>query len=258
MQQPQFRQVQSVPSTPPWARPGVYWFRTMGFPAKAGVILVFLVLPLLVTLGVLVHDRRSAWQATRAERNGLAAIQVVLPAMEATQLLRRALVDQAQGVPRSDLPALRAQFKQRMDSVVRDVKPALEAFSDPGDEHWKPMMEARVAADTQAADLPADQVRKPYVAVAKGLNEVVQHLVNESGLALDPEGDSYYLMLLATVQLPQVMDTMGLSRAALAGHLKAPDKASLRLAAARQLSSASAAAREDSSIGSTSSSAQIL
>ena len=36
-------------ATPVWARLGVSWFRKMRFPAKASVIRVFLVVPILVT-----------------------------------------------------------------------------------------------------------------------------------------------------------------------------------------------------------------
>jgi len=214
-------QTDSVPSTPAWARPGVTWFRKMMFPAKAAVILLLLVLPMLLTLGALVSDRQSAWQSTAAERTGLATVQAILPAMEATQLLRRGLVDRANGVERSDLPALQDRFKQAFELLHKEAKPRLDSFADKGDEHWKPLMAALDSATRQNSQgMSAAEVRKPYVEISGHLRDLVQHAVNASGLALDPEGDSYYLMLTSTVYLPQLMENLGLTRGALAALCK--------------------------------------
>jgi len=222
-----------VSSTPAWARPGVDWFRKMMFPAKAGVILVLLVLPMLMTLGVLISDRKSAWQSTASERTGLATIQAILPAMEATQLLRRGLIDRANGVERSDLPALQDRFKTAFELLHKEAKPRLDSFEDKGDEHWKPLMAAHEAASRQASQgMSAAEVRKPYVEISKQLGDLVEHVANTSGLALDPEGDSYYLMLAATFHLPPLMENLGLSRGALANYVMDPKPQRLATAAA--------------------------
>lgn len=203
-------------STPFWAKLGVSWFRKMRFPAKATVILVFLLVPILVTSWMLVSDRRAALASTQLERQGLQGIQLAVPAMEATQFLRRALVDQANGLERPDLPEARNRFKTAMDRLAQDGKPLLDAMPNPGAEHWQALMSARKAADSQPSGLNATQVRVPYVQLSKELGELVQHWVDESGLALDPEGDTYYLMLVGTVDLPDLLETLGLTRAALA------------------------------------------
>ena len=195
---------------------GVGLFRNMRFPAKAAVILVFLLAPILVTFWTLVSDRLAAVAATQLERQGLRGIQLVVPAMQATQLLRRALVDQANGVDRADVAELRNRFKASMDSLATDGKRVLDSLPNPGNEHWDALTAARKAADGQPAGLSAADVRKPYVEISQQLGGLVQHLVDESGLALDPEGDSYYLMLTATVDLPDLLETFGLTRAALA------------------------------------------
>jgi hypothetical protein len=48
------------------------------------------------------------------------------------------------------------------------------------------------------------------------LQSAIQHFVDASGLALDPEGDSYYLMLVSMVELPELMEAMGPTRGAMA------------------------------------------
>ncbi len=224
---------QSVPSTPAWARPGVNWFRKMMFPAKAAVILLLLVLPMLLTLGVLISDRQAAWQSTASERTGLATVQALLPAMEATQLLRRGLIDRANGVERNDLPALQDKFKQAIALVHKEAKPRLDNFADKGDEHWKPLMAALDSATRQNSQgMAAAEVRKPYVEISAQLGDLVKHVVDASGLALDPEGDSYYLMLAATLNLPLLMENLGLTRGALASFVQDPKSQRLATAAA--------------------------
>jgi hypothetical protein len=73
-------------STPGWLRPGVTRFRQMMSPGKAAVVLL---------LTLFTRDRLAALEATANERGGFAAVQETVPAMQATQLLRRAVVDQA-------------------------------------------------------------------------------------------------------------------------------------------------------------------
>ncbi|MCY4745811.1 methyl-accepting chemotaxis protein [Pelomonas sp. UHG3] len=222
-------------STPSWARPGVSWFRNMRFTAKATVILLFLLVPILFTTYLLVADRQAAIAATQLERTGLRGVQLVIPAMDATQLLRRALVDQANGVERPDVAELRQRFKAAMDALAKDGKPLLDTLPDPGTEHWQALTAARQAADSQASGLSAAEVRKPYVEISAQLGELTQHLVDVSGLALDPEGDSYYLMMVGTVHLPDLLENLGLTRAALASLAADPQNARLTAQAAARM-----------------------
>ncbi|MFG6463255.1 methyl-accepting chemotaxis protein [Roseateles sp. DXS20W] len=222
-------------STPAWARPGVAWFRNMRFPAKAAVILAFLLVPILVTSAMLVMERRTAMASTQMERLGLRGVQLVMPALDATQLLRRALVDQANGVDRPDLADLRRRFKDATAALVKDGKPLLDQLPNPGKEHWDALTAALKAAEALPAGLPAAEVRKPYVEISGQLGELVQHLVDESGLALDPDGDSYYLMAAGTVTLPDLMETAGLTRGALASLAADPQNAKRTAQAAGSL-----------------------
>jgi methyl-accepting chemotaxis protein len=222
-------------STAAWARLGVSWFRQMRFPAKAAVILIFLLVPIVVTSWMLVSDRRAVVAATQMERQGLAAIQLMVPALESTQALRRALVDQTNGVERPDVAELRKRFKATMDALTQQGKPLLDGLPDPGTEHWQALTAAAKAAESQPAGLSATEVRKPYVDVSKHLGDLVEHVVDQSGLALDPDGDSYYLMAAGTVALPDMLETFGLTRGALASLSADGENGMLRAQAAARL-----------------------
>ena len=221
--------------TPAWASLGVSWFRKMRFPAKAGVILLFLLVPILVTSWMLVSDRRAVLAATQLERQGLATIQLIVPALESTQALRRALVDQANGKDRPDAAELRTRFKATMDTLAQRGKPLLDSLPDAGTEHWQALMAANQSAQAQGSGLSADEVRKPYVEISKQLGDLAGHVVDQSGLALDPDGDSYYLMVAATVALPDMLETFGLTRGALANLSADQENGMLRAQAAARL-----------------------
>jgi methyl-accepting chemotaxis protein len=222
-------------STPTFARLGVAWFRRMRFPAKAGVILLFLLAPLVITSWILVTDRRAVISSTELERQGLAAVQLMVPALETTQLLRRGLVDQADGVDRPDVPELRKRFTVAMDDLAQQGKPLLEGMPDAGSKHWKALSAALAEAKSQRAGLSAAEVRKPYLEISQKLGDLVEHVVDQSGLALDPDGDSYYLMLAGTVELPDMLETFGLTRGALVSLSGDQENGMLRAQAAARL-----------------------
>ena len=211
---------QSVPtlpaSTPAWLRPGVNWFRRMMFPGKAAVVLVLLLAPLLVLLTFFARDRLAALENTANERRGVVAVQAIVPAMQATQLLRRAVVDRANGKDRPDLEGLRSDFNKRYAQALAVVKQQHAYFGGDGDTHIKAVEAAYAAAQAVDAKAPAAEQRKPLLALSGELAAVIEHFVDTSGLALDPDGDSYYLMLVSMVELPEVMEAMGLTRGAVA------------------------------------------
>ncbi len=214
---PMSKSVPTLPaSTPAWLRPGVNWFRRMMFPGKAAVVLVLLLAPLLVLLVLYAKDRLAALESTANERRGVMTVQAIVPAMQATQLLRRAVVDRANGKERPDLEGLRSDFNKRYGSAMVAIKAQHAHFGGDGDMHIKAIDAAYAAAQAIDAKAPAAEQRKPLVALSGELAATIQHFVDSSGLALDPEGDSYYLMLVSMVDLPEMMEAMGLTRGALA------------------------------------------
>lgn len=203
-------------STPGWLRPGVTWLRRMMFPGKAAVVLVLLLVPLLLLLTFYTRDRLAAIEVTANERRGVAVVQEIVPAMQATQLLRRAVVDQANGQARPDLQTLRADFDKRYATMLASVKQQHEYFGGDGDAHIKATQAAHAAVQAIDPKAPAAEQRKPFVKLSGELQALIQHFVDVSGLALDPDGDSYYLMLVSMVELPELMEAMGLTRGAMA------------------------------------------
>lgn len=201
-------------STPAWLRPGVNWFRRMMFPGKAAVVLVLLLAPLLLLLVFFTKDRLAMLENTGHERQGVAAVQAIVPAMQATQLLRRAVVDRANGKERPDLEGLRSDFNKRYAQALAVIKQQHAHFGGDGEVHIKAVEAAYVAAQSIDAKAPAAEQRKPLVALSGEFAATIQHFVDSSGLALDPDGDSYYLMLVSMVELPEMMEAMGLTRGA--------------------------------------------
>jgi methyl-accepting chemotaxis protein len=188
----------------------------MMFPGKAAVVLVLLVAPLLLLMTLFLRDRLSALEGTRNERRGVAVVQAVVPAMHATQLLRRAMVDRANGKDRPDLEQLRGDFDKRYEAALATLRREQAHFGGKADQHIARLRAAREAAKAMDPKVPAAEQRQPLVTLNAELAGVVEHIVGLSGLALDPEGDSYYVMLIAMVDMPDLMESLGQTRAALA------------------------------------------
>lgn len=142
-------------STPAWLRPGVNWFRRMMFPGKAAVVLVLLLAPLLLLLTFFARDRLATLENTANERRGVVAVQAIVPAMQATQLLRRAVVDRATGKDRPDLEGLRSDFNKRYAQALAVVKQQHAHFGGDGDTHIKAVEAAYAAAQAIDAKAPA-------------------------------------------------------------------------------------------------------
>jgi methyl-accepting chemotaxis protein len=214
---PMSKPVSTLPaSTPAWLRPGVNWFRRMMFPGKSAVVLLLLLAPLIMLLVFFARDHLAMLESTANERRGVAVVQAIVPAMQATQLLRRAVVDRANGKDRPDLEGLRADFNKRYATAMAAIKLQHAYFGGDGDVHIKEIEAAYAAAQSIDTKAPAAEQRKPLVALSGEFAVITPHFVDSSGLALDPEGDSYYLMLVSMVELPDLMEAMGLTRGAMA------------------------------------------
>jgi hypothetical protein len=115
-----------------------------------------------------------------------------------------------------DLERLRGDFDKRYEAALATLRREQAHFGGKADQHIARLRAAREAAKAMDPKVPAAEQRQPLVTLNAELAGVVEHIVGLSGLALDPEGDSYYVMLIAMVDMPDLMESLGQTRAALA------------------------------------------
>jgi methyl-accepting chemotaxis protein len=192
-----------------WAL-GVRWFRTIRFGAKAGVISLMFLVPLIVLLWGYSADKSAAIGVAEQEQVGVAMVQKLMPLMLRAQDLRRATLARANGGAGSDLADMQAREVRAFDAAAADVEIFVAAHQ--GGEHWGDVKKARGMALSLPTNASPQAVRAAYVAYVGSVLHFIDHVVDASALSLDPDGDTYYMMSAAMIHLPQLVEHVGLTR----------------------------------------------
>jgi methyl-accepting chemotaxis protein len=178
-----------------WA-PGVRLFRNLGFRVKAALIALAFLVPLLVLVWVAVGDAREQLATTRDERAGIAYAKPLMTVLKAAQVRRRAVI----GSDDAALAASQDEVKKRFAALqAKDTELAAELDTAKGFGELKRLQDALSAAPK--AGTPAESYQA-HTAFIDALRHHLAHVVGSSSLALDPESESYYLMLAGMSELP--------------------------------------------------------
>jgi methyl-accepting chemotaxis protein len=184
-----------------WA-PGVRLFRRLGFPAKAGLISLVFLLPLVVLLVAYLRTSAETIGFARHEQAGVALLRAIEPWLIAVQKERRLVLTGAK--PQVDVAALEA--------VIAPVK-ALVGERPDGLDVSTALAQAVRQHDAVRA-LPAGGASAAALqAYVDGVLEMRHVVLDQSALTLDPDQDTYYLMTLATDVVGSAIESVSRSRA---------------------------------------------
>lgn len=184
-----------------WA-PGVKLFRRIQFRAKAVIILVVLVVPLLVLGWNYFGDKAVAIAFTTKELHGTEYAREVLPLVTLAQRQRElAALAQIKGADSSGLSAANDAFDAQLRKVEQlDARLGAELGTDKALAALKLLAPAAAGGDWQ-------KVYTAYTARVEAAVALLTQAADGSNLTLDPDLDSYYLMESVTATLPAVIET---------------------------------------------------
>ena len=207
-----------------WA-PGVRLFRAIGFRAKATIIALTFVLPIVVLGWQYMGDKADAISFSAKERDGVAVVREALPLLQMLQ--RQRLID-AQLAPAD--PALAAALREkwsRFEAVHKTHAPALGTAAV-----YDKLVEAGKAGSAATDPASSFAARTPQILA---LIDLLGAAADGSNLTLDPDLDTYYLMDAAVVRLPSMAEWLGQLSSPAAGptNTGALDAAAVRHVAAR-------------------------
>ncbi len=203
----------------PWAL-GVRLFRQLHFGAKAWLITLSFLVPLLLLSGAYYRNSQLVIDFARGELVGVQVVQSLEPWLIAVQKERRQVLSGM--TPKVEMSAI--------DEAAKAFQTLAKTLPEGLDLH-----EGVAAVDAARAAL----VQGGLEAGSPGLDERLQRLVTElmglrdlaldtSGLTLDPDQDTYYLMTLSGALISDVIEDISRSRA-VSGSLAAdPSAAALR------------------------------
>lgn len=177
--------------------PGVRLFRNMGFASKALVISMAFLLVIAQLGYFFVRSGQVLLNASEQEAIGVTQVQEVLVLLSQAQSARQSALA-SQGKPTTELTGRLSQVDQALGKVestlaMCPIRTAAVKFVRDGLAPMKAAAEDSEAAFTRADELVQQVIR---------LNAEV---VDASGLALDPDPDSYNLMMASAVELPEAI-----------------------------------------------------
>ena len=201
-----------------WA-PGVRLFRSIGFRAKAFVIALAFLLPLVVLGWKYFNNQSGQIDFSAKERLGIRYAAEVMPLLDLMQRQRLYASLQAAGV--ASAPAELARVQADIPARLGKLEAVEKAL---GAELGTSSSYARFGDAVRRPPAAGQDVDAVFAAHSVGVQALLDLLgvsTDGSNLTLDPDIDTYYLMDAAMFRLPVMMEaaaqTRGLGAAMLAG-----------------------------------------
>ncbi|HEV8690320.1 MAG TPA: methyl-accepting chemotaxis protein [Ideonella sp.] len=159
--------------------------------------------------------------AAQSERDGIAPARQLVRLVQLTQQHRGLSAGMLGG--KAEMQAPREAKKGEVEKAVAELDKLLPAagFGPKLLGAWKEGTEAwrALEGDVTAKRLPAADSSTRHAQVIARYFKVLDLLLDDSGLILDPQADTYYLMTASLVKLPYATEAVGQTRARGAGFL---------------------------------------
>jgi methyl-accepting chemotaxis protein len=191
--------------------PSVRLMRQLTLARKFAVVCAAFLLPLLYLLFTVLSDRQAAHQFTDKEVIGVAAIESMKEAPPAIMRWRGAFagasVNQAGAAERRDQEAAQA------DEALAKAEAHLKQSGDPLGlaPRLTALRQKWSAAKATVPKAPSEGFEKADAMVGEVL-AYINYVAVQSNLALDPDADSYALMLAYTSELPRLRNATSSAR----------------------------------------------
>ncbi|WP_290871734.1 methyl-accepting chemotaxis protein [Aquabacterium sp.] len=189
-----------------WA-PGVRLFRHLHFRAKALILSLVFLLPIALLSWQYFGDKAAAIQFTTTERQGVAALRAYTPVLHGVIAVRNATRAMVGGM---DGQSAYEAARKQTDQALAQMAAQLQGSGDPmGLAPDLDKLKAAWAATAQSNHGLDAQGRTVYGPVSASAVALLRHIGDASGLVLDPDIDSFYLINALVMNLPDAMDNVG-------------------------------------------------
>jgi methyl-accepting chemotaxis protein len=186
-----------------WA-PGVRLFRRVQFRAKAVMVSMMFLVPVLALGYSFYTDKAAAIGFSAKERLGIEYLRELMPALQLAVQHRAAA-----GTPAA------AELSGKIEAQLKTIaatEARLGSELGTGAQHTTLVEAAKaVAAQAGKADAAALDAHTRFIAA---LIDVLGQATDGSNLILDPDLDTYYLMDLSTTRVPQLVELVARMRLA--------------------------------------------
>ena len=180
-----------------WA-PGVRLFRRLHFRAKALILSAMFIIPIVLLSWQYFGDKQAMIDFTRGERLGVEALHAYIAVQQALVETQATETTAALGLPGA---------QARLTKLRSDTEAALNRLADQARQRGDPMALSPLVDELTTQWKSASTAHDP--ALHQALKAVLHHIGDASGLVLDPDLDSFYLMKTLVFNLPAALDDLG-------------------------------------------------
>lgn len=213
-------------------RPAAALMRTLHFPGKMAVIAVASLVPLVWLMGNFVQSESASLDFVAKERDGVRMAQAAYPLLQASGEWRFQARSAAFGVAGASVDGARRAFEAKLAALQAVQTETQERLGTAA--AWQQLQQAVGAAQTADQGQP-EAVYAQMTGLSRAIVAFLDTVTDRSGLALDPEMATYYLMSASLVRMPQVIEGTAELRGLAGGALQAGSIAPERLFRVAQL-----------------------
>ena len=194
--------------------PGVRLMRVLKLPAKVTLVVLAFMVPLGLVGQFYWFNAGAQIDFAAQERDGVAWLQALSPAISAAQEQRAQAVRSLAGNASSsaDLASGTARIKLAIDRLTQTDSEAGRLLNAE-----KPLAEIQrllTGLPESGASVPPARLRAAYDDLIAAMLAAGSHIGDSSGLVLDPDLDSFYLMQAAVIDGPGIVDALARLRQA--------------------------------------------
>lgn len=193
--------------------PAIRLMNRLGYASKLIVVAMVFVVPIVGGLYVIASTYNEQIASARNELEGIAYSKSMMGLLQQVQIHRgmMALALNKREVDRSKIEQARKEIAT-LSGKVDEIAASNNGFALPADM-WKQLKADWQSLQAQVEGLTPAESFKRHTALAEKVVAVIHVVTNDSGLSLDPDLDSYYVMLGLQNQLPALAEQMGQARA---------------------------------------------
>ena len=182
-------------------------FKRLGFAGKLITLAGLLLLPAIFSVSILNHDKQAAIEFAQKEISGIDYLSAIKPLL--AQLTEH----------RSSSNSFLLNHNRDNEAIVQSGKKIAEIIKaiDAGVEtsygtlfktveHWPKIKADWEKLDKQGLQQSASDNFSQHSELIEQVNELIVHVSDQSNLTLDPDVDSFYMMTVVSIRLPELID----------------------------------------------------
>ena len=211
-----------VPRVSFWLRPGVKLMQRYTMPVKLRALSLILLVPLLLVGAAHFKTLMAELEFTQNEKSGALTIQQLIEVVVHTQTHRGQtnLILSGNASP----TAAREDTRKKLAAAITKVQSAVAANPQLDlVSRWKPLQQSLEQLMQDPPQGTRAEVFAAHTLQVEKLRQIVLYAGETSGLLLDPEAATFFLMDLQVERLIPWIELMGLTRGAGAGLLARSD-----------------------------------